>query len=80
VHSVYVALWGEVLVAGSVVAASTHFVGSSAVMFATMEHLVSASSTVGIASEIGGVVFALASTFGSSAVASKTGWAVRSEV
>jgi hypothetical protein len=51
------------------VAASTHFVGSSVVMFAATEHLVSASSTVGIASEIGGAAFALASAFGSSAVA-----------
>jgi hypothetical protein len=43
---------GEVLVVVSVMTAVAHLVGSSAVMFATMEHLVSASGTVAIASEI----------------------------
>jgi hypothetical protein len=62
------------------VAAAAHLVGSSAVMFTAMEHLVSASSTVAIASEIGGAAFASASAFGSSVVASKIGWAMRSEV
>jgi hypothetical protein len=64
---------GELLVVVSVVAIATHLVGSSAVMFAAMEHLVSASSTVAIASEIGGAVFASVSMFGSSAVAWKVG-------
>jgi hypothetical protein len=53
----------------SIMAAATNLVGSSVVMFAAMEHLVSASSTVAIASEIGGAVFASVSAFGSSAVA-----------
>jgi hypothetical protein len=52
-----------------VVAAATHLVGSSAVMFATMEHLVSTSGTMAVASEIGGAAFALVSAFGSSAMA-----------
>jgi hypothetical protein len=43
--------------------------GSSTVMFATTEHLVSASGTVDAASEIGGAAFASTSTFGSSVVA-----------
>jgi hypothetical protein len=60
---------GEILVAGSVAAVTTHLVGSFAMMFTIIEHLVSASGTVVIASEIGGVVFASASAFGSSAVA-----------
>jgi hypothetical protein len=59
----------EILVAGSVVAAAAHHIGSSIVVFAVMEHLVSASSTVAIASEIGGATFASVSAFGSSAVA-----------
>jgi hypothetical protein len=46
----------------SVVAASVHPGGSSAVMFAATEHLASAS-------EIGGAVIASASAFDSSAVA-----------
>jgi hypothetical protein len=50
-------------------AAATHLVGLSAVMFAAMEHLVYASGTVVVASEIGGNAFALASEFGSSTVA-----------
>jgi hypothetical protein len=54
-------------------AAATNLVGSSAVMFAAIEHLVSASSAVAVASEIGGTVFALVSAFGSSAVAWKMG-------
>jgi hypothetical protein len=53
----------------SAVAAAVHPDGSSAVMFTATEHLVSASSTVAVASEIGGTAFASASAFGSSAVA-----------
>jgi hypothetical protein len=53
----------------SVVAAAVHPSGSSAVMFAATDHLVSASGTVAIASEIGGAAFALASAFGSSTMA-----------
>jgi hypothetical protein len=54
----------------SVMTTAAHLVGSSAVMFtAMMEHLVSASGTVAIASEIGGAAFASVSVFGSSAVA-----------
>jgi hypothetical protein len=53
----------------SIVAATVHPGGSSAVMFTAMEHLVSASGTVAVASEIGGAAFASASTFGSFAVA-----------
>jgi hypothetical protein len=49
----------------SVVAATAHLVGSSA----AMEHLVSASSTVAVASEIGGAAFASVAAFGSSMVA-----------
>jgi hypothetical protein len=62
-------MWGEVLVVVSVVAAATPLVGSSAVIFAAMEHLISASSTVAVASEIGGAAFASVSAFGSSVVA-----------
>jgi hypothetical protein len=62
-------LWGEVLVVVSIVAAAAHLIGSSVVMFAAMEHLVSASSTVAVASEIGGAAFASVSVFGSSMVA-----------
>jgi hypothetical protein len=69
VHSAQVALWGEVLVVVYIVATAAHLVGSSAVMFAAMEHLVYASGTVAVASEIGGAAFALVSTFGSFAVA-----------
>jgi hypothetical protein len=57
------------LVVVSVVAAAAHLVGSSAVMFAVMEHLVSTSGTVAVASEIGGTAFASVSAFGSSVVA-----------
>jgi hypothetical protein len=53
----------------SIVDAAAHPVGSSAVMFATMEHLVSASGTMAIASEIGGAAFASVFAFGSSTVA-----------
>jgi hypothetical protein len=53
----------------SIVAAAVHPGGSSAVMFIAMEHLVSASGTVAIASKIGGAAFASASVFDSSAVA-----------
>jgi hypothetical protein len=52
-----------------VVATAAHLIGSSVVMFTSMEHLVSASGTVAIASEIGGAAFASVSAFGSSAVA-----------
>jgi hypothetical protein len=37
----------------SAMAAAAHLNGSSTVMFAAMEHLVSASGTVAVASEIG---------------------------
>jgi hypothetical protein len=57
----------------SVVATTAHLVGSSTTMFAAMEHLVSASGTVVVASEIGGAIFASISAFGSSTVAQKTG-------
>jgi hypothetical protein len=50
-------------------AAAAHLVGSFVVMFAATEHLVSASSTVVVASGIGGATFASASTFDASAVA-----------
>jgi hypothetical protein len=60
---------GEVLVVVSVVVVVAHLVGSSSVMFAAMEHLVSASGTVVLASKIGGAAFASVSVFGSSAVA-----------
>jgi hypothetical protein len=53
----------------SVVVASVHPGGSSAVMFAATEHLASASGTAVIASEIGGAAIASASAFDSSAVA-----------
>jgi hypothetical protein len=53
----------------SVVTAAAHLVSSSAVMFAAMEHLVSASGTVALASKIGAAAFASVSAFGSSAVA-----------
>jgi hypothetical protein len=50
-------------------ATAAHLVGSFVVMFAATEHLVSASSIVVVASEIGGAAFASASTFGASVVA-----------
>jgi hypothetical protein len=53
----------------SIMAAAAHLVSSSAMMFTAMEHLVSASGTVAIASEIGGAAFASVSAFGSSTVA-----------
>jgi hypothetical protein len=52
-----------------VVAASVHHGSSSAVIFATMEHLASASGTAAVASEIGGAAIASASTFNSSVMA-----------
>jgi hypothetical protein len=52
-----------------VVAAAVHPGSSSTMMFAAMEHLVSASGTAAVASEIGGAAFASASEFDSSAVA-----------
>jgi hypothetical protein len=69
VHSAQVALWGKVLVVVNVVAAATHLVGSSVVMFTAMEHLVFASGTVAIAFAIGDAAFASVSAFGSSTVA-----------
>jgi hypothetical protein len=51
------------------VAVAAHLIGSSAAVFAAMEHLVSASGTMALASEIGGTAFASASAFGSSEVA-----------
>jgi hypothetical protein len=53
----------------SVVTAAAHLVSSCAVMFTAIEHLVSASGTVAVASEIGGAAFASISVFNSSAVA-----------
>jgi hypothetical protein len=53
----------------SIVAAAEHLVGSSAVMFAAMEHLVSTPGTMAVVSEIGGAAFASVSAFSSSAVA-----------
>jgi hypothetical protein len=53
----------------SIVAVAAHLVGSSAVMFAAMEHLVPAFGTVAVASKIGGAAFASVSAFGSSVVA-----------
>jgi hypothetical protein len=53
----------------SVMAASVHPGGSSAVMFAAMEHLASASGTAAIVSKIGGAAIASASAFNSSMVA-----------
>jgi hypothetical protein len=50
-------------------ATAVHPGGSSAVMFATMEHLVSASGTTAVASKIGGTAFASTSAFDTSAVA-----------
>jgi hypothetical protein len=60
---------GKILVVGSLTAAVAHLAGSSAAMFTATEHLVSASGTVAVASEIEGAAFASASVFGSSAVA-----------
>jgi hypothetical protein len=53
----------------SIMAAAAHLVGSSTMMFTAMEHLVSASGTMAVASEIGGAAFALVSAFSSSVVA-----------
>jgi hypothetical protein len=66
-------LWGELLVVVSIMATAAHLVSSSAMMFTTIEHLVSASGTVAIASKIGGAVFASVSVFGLSVVAWKMG-------
>jgi hypothetical protein len=52
---------------GFIAAAAAHLVGLSVAMFTVMEHLVSASGTVAIASEIRGTAFA--SVFSSSAMA-----------
>jgi hypothetical protein len=49
--------------------ASVHRSGSAAVMFATTDHLTSASGTAAVASEIGGAAFVSASAFNSSTVA-----------
>jgi hypothetical protein len=51
------------------VAAAAHLVGSSVAMFTAMDHLVSASGTVAVASKIGGAAFASVSAFGSSVMA-----------
>jgi hypothetical protein len=64
-----VALRGGVSVAGFVGAASVCPGGSAAVVLAAAEHLASASGTVAIASEIGGVASASASMCDSSATA-----------
>jgi hypothetical protein len=53
----------------SIMAASVHPGSSSTVMFTATEHLVSASGTAVVASEIGGAAFASASAFDSSTVA-----------
>jgi hypothetical protein len=53
----------------SVVAAAVHPGGSSVVMFAATERLVSASDIAAIASEIGGTAFTSASVLDSSVVA-----------
>jgi hypothetical protein len=53
----------------SAMAAAAHLVGSSVVMFAAMEQLVSTSGTMSVASEIGGASFASVSVFDSSVVA-----------
>jgi hypothetical protein len=53
----------------SIMATAIHPGGSSVVMFVVMEHLVSTSGTVAVASEIRGTAFALASAFSSSMVA-----------
>jgi hypothetical protein len=60
---------GGVPVVVSIMAASVHPDGSSAMMFTATEHLASASGTAAIASKIGGAAIALASAFDSSAVA-----------
>jgi hypothetical protein len=54
---------------GSITAVVAHFADSSAVVFAAMEHLASASGIVAVASEIGCSAFASASTVSSSVVA-----------
>jgi hypothetical protein len=51
------------------VATATNLVSSPIVMFTATEHLVYASGTVVIASEIGGAAFASASAFYSSVMA-----------
>jgi hypothetical protein len=53
----------------SVMAASVHPGGSSAMMFATMEHLVSTSGTAAVASETRGAAFTSESVFDSFVVA-----------
>jgi hypothetical protein len=53
----------------SIMAATTHLVSSSVVMFAAIDHLVSASGTVAVVSKTRGAAFASVSAFGSSAVA-----------
>jgi hypothetical protein len=67
-HSVYVALLDDILVASSVVAVAAHFSSLSAMVFTAMEHLASSSGIVATAFEIGGAAFESASTVGSSAV------------
>jgi hypothetical protein len=48
---------------GSIMATTAHLIGSSATMFTTKEHLVSASGSVVVASKIGGAAFASAYVF-----------------
>jgi hypothetical protein len=60
---------GKILVADSMTATAIHFVGSSAMVFAAMEHLAFVSGIVAVASEIGGAAFALTSMVGSSVMA-----------
>jgi hypothetical protein len=62
-------LLGEILVAGSIMAATAYFACSSIVVFAAMEYLAYASGIIDVASEIGGAAFASASMVGSSVVA-----------
>jgi hypothetical protein len=69
VHSTYVALWGEILLVGSIAAATAQLFSSSAAVFTTTKHLVSTFGTMAVASEIGAAAFASVSAFGSSAVA-----------
>jgi hypothetical protein len=62
-------LLGEILVAGSVVAATAHFAGSSAAVFVATDYLASASGIVAVAPKMGGDAFASASTTSSFTVA-----------
>jgi hypothetical protein len=68
-----VALPGEKLAVGSVVAVVVHSTGSSVAVVTASEHWVSASGATAIASEIEGAAFVLAYVAGSSAVACRIG-------